>query len=65
MSILQVYNVEIRHIPWKRNPADSLSRQSITDALVRKGSGHDTNEAYVKQLRVGANATSKERFKNF
>ena len=38
LSILQGYNVEIRHIPGKKNPADSLSCQLISDALVRKGS---------------------------
>ena len=36
ISILQGYNVEIRHIPGKRNPADALSRQLVSDALVSK-----------------------------
>ena len=52
LSIVQGYNLEIRHIPRKKNPTDSLSRQSAKDALVRKGSVHDANEAYVRQLRV-------------
>ena len=52
LSVLQGYNVEIRHIPGKRNPADSLSRQLISDALVRKGSVKDANSEYVQKLRV-------------
>ena len=60
ISILQGYNVEIRHIPGKKNPADSLSRQLVSDALVRKGSVKDANEEYVMWLRVAANATDEE-----
>ena len=52
--------MEIRHIPGKKNPADSLSRQLISDALVRKGSVKDANEEYVMQLRVPDNATDEE-----
>ena len=44
----------------KRNPADSLSRQSVTDALVKKSSVHDANEAYVQQLRVAVDASDAE-----
>ena len=42
LSILQGYNVDIRNIPGKKNLADSLSRQLIVDALVKKGSIKDT-----------------------
>ena len=52
LSILQGYNVDIQHIPGKRNPADSLSRQSVEDALVKKSSVHDANASYVQKLRV-------------
>ena len=38
LAVLQGYNVDIRHIPGKKNPAESLSRQLVSDALVRKGS---------------------------
>ena len=48
LSILQGYNVDIQHIPGKRNPADSLSRQSVVDALVKKSLVHDANAAYVQ-----------------
>ena len=60
ISILQGYNVEIRHIPGKKNLADSLSRQLTSEALVRKGSVKDANEEYVMRLRVAANATDEE-----
>ena len=60
ISILQGYNVEIRHIPGKKNLADSLSRQLVSNALVRKGSVKDANEEYVMRLRVAANTTDEE-----
>ena len=60
LSILQGYNVEIRHIPGKKNPADSLSRQLISDALVRKGSVKDANSKYVQRLRVSPDASDSE-----
>ena len=60
LSILQGYNVEIRHIPGKKNPADSLSRQLISDALVRKESVKDANAEYVTRLRVAENATDEQ-----
>ena len=60
LSILQGYNVEIRHSPGKKNPADSLSRQLISDALVRKGSVKDANSEYVQWLRVSPGASDVE-----
>ena len=39
--------MEIGHISGKKNPIDSLSRQLISDALVRKGSVKDANSEYV------------------
>ena len=60
LFILQDYNVDIQHIPGKRNPADSLSRQSAVDALVKKSSVHDANAAYVQQLRVSEDASDEE-----
>ena len=58
--MLQGYNVDIRHIPGKKNPADSLSRQLITDALVRKSSVTDANVEYVERLRVPEDATNEQ-----
>ena len=60
VSILQGYNVEILHIPGKKNPADSLSRQLVSDALVRKGSVKDATEKYVMQLRGPENDSDEE-----
>ena len=58
--MLQGYDLDIRHIPGKKNPADSLSRQLVTDALVRKSSVTDANAEYVQKLRVPENATNEE-----
>ena len=56
ISILQGYNLEIRHIPGKKNPADTLSRQDKKDALGRKTAVHDANADLVKELRVPSDA---------
>ena len=56
ISILQGYNLEIRHIPGKRNPADTLSKQDKKDALGRKTAVHDANADLVKELRVPSDA---------
>ena len=60
LAVLQGYNVDIRHIPGKKNPADSLSRQLVTDALVRKSSVTDANAEYVQRLRVPEDATNEQ-----
>ena len=49
-----------KHIPGKRNPADSLSRQSVEDALVKKSSVYDANAAYVQKLRVPEDASDDQ-----
>ena len=56
INVMQGYNLEIRHIPGKRNPADTLSRQDIKDALGRKTAVHDANADLVRELRVPPNA---------
>ena len=56
INILQGYNLEIRHIPGKRNPADTLSRQDKKDALGRKTAVHDANADLVRELRVPSDA---------
>ena len=53
---MQGYNLEIRHIPGKRNPADTLSRQDKKDALGRKTAVHDANADLVRELHVPSNA---------
>ena len=52
--------MDIRHIPGKKNLADSLSRQLVSDALVRKTSVTDANASYVQKLRVVNDATNEE-----
>ena len=52
--------MEIRHIPGKKNPTDSLSRQLISDAFLRKGSIKDANSEYVQRLRVSPDASNAE-----
>ena len=52
--------MDIRHIPGKKNPADSLSQQLVSGTLVRKGSVKDANEEYVMRLRVPANESDEE-----
>ena len=53
---MQGYNLEIRHIPGKRNPADTLSRQDKKGTLVRKIAVHDANADLVRELRVPLDA---------
>ena len=60
LAVLQGYNLEIRHIPGKKNPADSLSHQLVFDALVRKGSVKDANAKDVHKLRVSETVTDQE-----
>ena len=52
--------MEIRHIPGKKNPADCLSHQLVSDALVRKGSIKDANSKYVQRLKVSPKASDSE-----
>ena len=56
INVMQGYNLEIRHIPGKRNPADTLSRQDKKDELGRKTAVHDANADLVKELRVPSDA---------
>ena len=65
LAVLQGYDLDIRHIPGKKNPADSLSRQLVTDALVRKSSVTDANAEYVQKLRVPKNATMKRSKRHY
>ena len=53
---MQGYNLEICHIPSKRSPVDTLSKQDKKDALGRKTAVHDANIDLVKELRVPSDA---------
>ena len=57
---MQGYDVDIRHIPLKKNPANSLSCQLIADVLGKKGSVKDANAEYVQKLWVNSVATDEE-----
>ena len=56
INVMQGYNLEIRHIPGKRNPADTLSRQDKKDALGRKTAVHDATADLVRELCVPSDA---------
>ena len=56
INIMQGYDLEIRHIPGKRNPADTLSRQDKKDALGRKTAVNDANADLVNELRIPSDA---------
>ena len=57
---MQGYDLDIKHIPGKKTPADLLSCQLVADALVRKGSIKDANAEYIQKLRVAESATNQE-----
>ena len=49
--------MKIWYITVNRNPADSLSRQLVSDVLVRKKCVKDANTEYVQQLGLPGNAS--------
>ena len=55
INILQGYNLAIRHVPGKRKPVDTLSRQDKKDALGRKIVVHNANANLMNELRVPSN----------
>ena len=57
---MQGYDLDIRHIPGKINPADHLSRQLLKDATQRKGLVTDENLRYVELLRIPRDAIDIE-----
>ena len=59
INVMQGYNLEIRHIPGKRNPANTLSRQDRKDALGRKTAVHDATADLVRELRVPSDASDE------
>ena len=56
INVIQGYNLEIRHIPGKQNPANTLSKQDKKDALGRKMAVHDANADLVRELRIPSDA---------
>ena len=57
---MQGYDLDIRHIPGKKNPADSLSRQLREDALGRKIQVCKEHEQWINELRVPARASEEQ-----
>ena len=60
MNILQGYDLELRHIPGKTNPADSLSRQLRQDALGRKCQICKEHKESIEALRVPKDAKDED-----
>ena len=60
VSILQGYDVDIRHIPGVRNPADALTRRSWVCDKARSQRVKIKDDDLVKILRVEKNASDKE-----
>ena len=59
VSILQSYDIEIRHIPGKVNPADALTRQIKGDDAEYAGQVKQEDADWVDQVRVPSEADDK------
>ena len=60
LAILYGYNLEIRHILRKKNPANLLSHQLVADVLVKESSIKGADAEYVQKLRVHKSVTDQE-----
>ena len=60
VSILQGYDLEIRHIPGKINPADALTRQVKGRDDAYAGEVKKQDEDWMQQVRVAETATDEE-----
>ena len=60
VSILQGYDVEIRHIPGKVNPADALTRQIQADDAEYAGRVRQEDQDWMTHVRVPSEATDAE-----
>ena len=52
INILQGYDLELRHIPGKKNPADSLSGQHFADACKQRIEVKEEEKDLVSVLRI-------------
>ena len=60
VSILQGYDLEIRHIPGKVNPADALTRQAKGSDERYAGEVKKQDADWVQGIRVAENASDSE-----
>ena len=60
VSILQGYDLEIRHIPGRINPADALTRQIRGVDTENSGEVKKQDEEWVQRMRVPSNATDED-----
>ena len=60
VSILQGYDLEIRHIPGRINPADALTRQIRGVDTEYSGEVKKQDEEWVQRMRVPSNATDAD-----
>ena len=57
---MQGYHLEIQHIPEKVNPADHLSRQSISSANLIKDQVRAENNKLFEQMRIPSDASDQK-----
>ena len=60
VSILQGYDVQIRHIPGKVNPADALTRQIQADDAEYAGRVRQEDQDWMTHVRVPSEATDAD-----
>ena len=60
VSILQGYDIEIRHIPGKVNPADALTQQIKGDDIEYAGQVKRQDQDWVETIRVSSSATDED-----
>ena len=60
VSILQGYDIEIRHIPRKVNPTDALTRQIKGNDIKYAGQVKRQDQDWVKTIRVPSSVTDED-----
>ena len=60
VGILQGYDIEIQHIPGRRNPADALTRRQAQDDQKLNDAVKAEDSRLVKMLQVPENASDEE-----
>ena len=60
VSILQGYDMEIRHIPGKVNPADTITRQVKVDDAEYSGKVKKLDQELVDMIRIPSDATDED-----